>query len=122
MDENLKNEWIIALRSGEFKQGRASLFNPNNNSYCCLGVLCKILGATMYHEDCLDKSVLLKSTGEVLSGGGALLTQSFQRRIGLTDDVCSKLTYKNDFMDSNNIHRYSFDDIANYIEENVETK
>jgi len=33
-------EWLKALRSGDYKQGRGSLCNKNK--YCCLGVLCEI--------------------------------------------------------------------------------
>lgn len=35
-------EWITALRSDEFKQGREKLYNKEDDSYCCLGVLAKI--------------------------------------------------------------------------------
>lgn len=35
-------EWIAALRSDEFKQGRGKLYNKEDDSYCCLGVLAKI--------------------------------------------------------------------------------
>lgn len=31
--------WAAALRSGEFKQGRAQLYCETDNTYCCLGVL-----------------------------------------------------------------------------------
>lgn len=34
--------WAKALRSGRFKQGSFNLYNPNDNTYCCLGVACKI--------------------------------------------------------------------------------
>jgi len=32
-------EWIEALRSGEYQQGKHSL-KVNDDTYCCLGVLC----------------------------------------------------------------------------------
>ncbi len=35
-------KWCQALESGEFKQGKNSLCNEVEDSYCCLGVLCKI--------------------------------------------------------------------------------
>ena len=34
--------WVKALRSGEYEQCRARLFN--GMGYCCLGVLCKVAG------------------------------------------------------------------------------
>lgn len=35
-------EWIAALRSGEYKQGKDVLYNQSTDCYCCLGVLAKI--------------------------------------------------------------------------------
>ena len=35
-------EWIEALLSGKFKQGRLKLYHPDLDSYCCLGVAKKV--------------------------------------------------------------------------------
>ena len=35
---DIKEKWLTALRSGEYKQGKYYLKN-DNNCYCCLGVL-----------------------------------------------------------------------------------
>lgn len=35
----LKKKWIAALRSGKYKQGKGSLYNPERREYCCIGVL-----------------------------------------------------------------------------------
>ena len=40
----LKKAWVEALRSGKYKQGRLALYDKHNESYCCLGVLCKVAG------------------------------------------------------------------------------
>lgn len=40
MDPDVKEKWITALTSGEFKQGNGKLLN--DGKYCCLGVLCEI--------------------------------------------------------------------------------
>lgn len=42
MNENAK-KWLVALRSGEYKQGRFDL-RVGSNKFCCLGVLCDISG------------------------------------------------------------------------------
>lgn len=34
--------WIEALRSGVYKQGKGNLYDPDNKTYCCLGVLCVV--------------------------------------------------------------------------------
>lgn len=42
MKKEWADKWVEALRSGEFKQGRDFL-KTNDDKYCCLGVLCKIV-------------------------------------------------------------------------------
>ena len=40
MNAEVKEKWLKALRSGEYKQTRACL--KNNEGFCCLGVLCDL--------------------------------------------------------------------------------
>lgn len=40
MNQDIKKEWIKALRSGKYKQTTAAL--KNKQGLCCLGVLCEI--------------------------------------------------------------------------------
>lgn len=44
MKQEIAQKWIAALRSGEYKQGKNVLYDARDNSYCCLGVLCKTIG------------------------------------------------------------------------------
>ena len=41
MDKRIKKKWVDALRSGKYKQGQGRLKGVDD-TYCCLGVLCKI--------------------------------------------------------------------------------
>jgi hypothetical protein len=45
-DRTLKAEWVAALRSGEYRQGKNSLrcksIENGQYEYCCLGVLCDL--------------------------------------------------------------------------------
>ena len=41
MNQDIKDKWINALRSGEYKQGTGALKN-SNDAFCCLGVLCDL--------------------------------------------------------------------------------
>ncbi len=41
MDAVLRAEWLKALRSGEYEQGRFML-RTSTNQFCCLGVLCDV--------------------------------------------------------------------------------
>lgn len=40
MNPEVKKQWLEALRSGEYKQGKEYL--RNGDQYCCLGVLCDL--------------------------------------------------------------------------------
>jgi hypothetical protein len=40
MDPNIKQQWVAALRSGEYKQGMGAL--NLGGKMCCLGVLCDL--------------------------------------------------------------------------------
>ena len=45
MKQEVKDEWVTALRSGDYKQGEGMLrqvLDDNTEAYCCLGVLCEI--------------------------------------------------------------------------------
>lgn len=42
MDQELKQNWVDALRSGKYKQAR-SVLRTKNNEFCCIGVLCDLV-------------------------------------------------------------------------------
>lgn len=41
MNQEIKERWVTALRSGDYEQGTARL-NTNDEKFCCLGVLCEL--------------------------------------------------------------------------------
>jgi hypothetical protein len=41
MNQEIKDQWVKALRSGEYSQGQHRL-RPTLGTYCCLGVLCDL--------------------------------------------------------------------------------
>ena len=43
MNNELRNLWVEALRSGKYKQGKGRL--RDGDTYCCLGVLCDLVAA-----------------------------------------------------------------------------
>lgn len=43
LPKRFKAKWITALRSGEYKQGSIYLHDKEENTYCCLGVACRII-------------------------------------------------------------------------------
>lgn len=51
MDQELKDRWVAALRSGEYKQeyGRLrSLSETGDTYFCCLGVLCDLVDSSKW--------------------------------------------------------------------------
>ena len=42
MNPQIKQKWVDALRSGDYKQGQNYL--RTDNGFCCLGVLCDLYG------------------------------------------------------------------------------
>jgi hypothetical protein len=41
MNQEIKQKWVEALRSGKYKQGHGTL--KRYGKYCCLGVLCSVV-------------------------------------------------------------------------------
>lgn len=54
MNPEIKAQWVAALRSGEYEQGKRAL--SVNNQYCCLGVLC----------DLAEKAGVVESTTDTI--------------------------------------------------------
>jgi hypothetical protein len=89
--KQLRDEWVKALRSGEYKQCRGTLYDYNKTAFCCLGVLSEIAEAR---------------------GEGK---QSFQEMIGGLDPTNTP----GKLVDMNDAHGATFAAIADWIEANV---
>lgn len=52
MKRELRDRWITALRSGEYRQGKESLCRlyADEPAYCCLGVLAKLEGRLVQED------------------------------------------------------------------------
>jgi len=124
MDSIVKDRWIKALRSGEYKQTRGALRKSNGEpSYCCLGVLCNI-----YLSD--GNNVTWGQDDEFYypEGGGS---SAYKRIRGILPSVVMQWAGLNDskaqfrggeaYTDSTlagvNDNGKSFEEIANIIEE-----
>jgi hypothetical protein len=115
MDEEIKQKWIKALRSGDYRQGQHCLRNGDN--FCCLGVLADVLGARW--TDAADDEYENIHTYEggrfaILDGRKAeeCLPSEVALRLGL-DGKQERLWEMNDTEDA------SFSEIADYIEQNL---
>jgi hypothetical protein len=110
MNPEIKEKWIAALRSGEYKQGTAHL--NNKGKFCCLGVLCDLAvkeGEVEVEVDTYDLRVYY-------DGCITLLPRSVVVWAGLPNNdpvvVGSKLSTFND-------GGHSFDSLATMIQENL---
>ena len=83
INKKLMAQWITALRSGYFKQGKGELLNSVGN-YCCLGVLRHVIegGSSRMREE-----------GSTIT---SLLPYAAIREIGLCDYETEQLAMLND--------------------------
>lgn len=101
-----KNQWLAALRSGEYKQGMTYLKSKDEfgeECYCCLGVLVDTLGIAdeipAFEDGGYDQFVTDYGEGRFV-----LLSEKTQRCLAGMNDDDGK----------------SFEQIADYIEREIE--
>lgn len=106
MNKKLKVKWVKALRSGKFKQGQGALYDEDG--YCCLGVLCKVVGAQGRCNSYGAKIFTYKGTRE-----GCYLPEALAKEARISTRSQQTLAKKNDR------DNWSFGRIANYIEKRL---
>lgn len=118
MNARVKRKWVKALRSGQYKQGRADLINEDG--HCCLGVLVEEMapqfvahpGDPYPYRGYADPL----ASGAVISRGDPVfgtIPDDLAILWGLDDATQDELATMNDR------HGSSFDGIADWIEENL---
>jgi len=103
-DNDLKIEWINALRSGKYKQTQSRL--QDVDGYCCLGVLCEVMGIPSEYDDKLECYMYEDDAYEVLS-------DRMMNKIGLSQAQMDTLVEMNDTDND------TFETIADWIERNL---
>ena len=115
LTKEVKERWIAALRSGEYKQGKHKL-ETSDGFYCCLGVLQMVTDGKV--ETCVG--VDGKTSALALPSG------NYMKRVfdDLEATIC--VMYKDYGLCSlawlNDSANLSFKQIADLIEEQVETR
>ena len=104
LPEQFKKDWVAALRSGTYKQGKNHL--QDGDAYCCLGVAAVIAGYNFDPDTDNDLTLLYDAPPEVCEP----LNQTM---LGDDCSVEGHLICMNDNMGS------SFEQIATWIEENL---
>lgn len=105
MDQTLKAEFVSALRSGKYEQGQRAL--RRENTFCCLGVLCDLMGAEWEDGDGIDLGAEVNGEHQNYYLGPIVL-----KTAGLADWQQEHLYHMND-------DGKSFAEIADYIEQNL---
>ncbi len=70
MNPEIKQQWIAALKSGNYQQGKQAL--RNGDKYCCLGVLCDIYSKEKNIEWQETISAVLPATHKIHESMGNL--------------------------------------------------
>ena len=106
LDADTKEQWLLALRSGEYKQGNNWLCK--DNKYCCLGVLCELKnelvtqGSMKYnfiHTACIAQQ------------------SSMYNVLGMAGDFKGFRIDKKECLAALNDNGYTFNEIADIIEQ-----
>lgn len=100
MNNELKQNWINALRSGKYKQ--AKLAYRTNEGFCVWGVLLEVTGHITW-EQCNDKYCAYPRLGSL----------GIQKQFDISREEYEKLLNWNDNGQCN------FNELANYIEEHL---
>ena len=122
LPKEFKEAWIKALKGGNYVQGAGTLRkNPKYNhpdskeTYCCLGVACAVAGVP---EEYISGEWINYIGGyeydavpEILHGGSD--------ENELVDALsCMNDSYRDDSKSSEE-HKFSFEDIADWIDDNI---
>ena len=132
MNKAVMEQWVAALRSGEYKQteGRLRAFDDNNNQptncFCCLGVLCDLFAKTRTdcawgesddeYEDCAFVVEDIETVDKVLP-------QLVRRWAGMNSecgDFFNEALKDEQRLTDMNDCGATFEELANVIEKNYE--
>lgn len=121
--EAIYHAWIAALRSGQYKQGRAYL--EAGGKFCCLGVLCHVLYQRPELGIEMDRFVTPVEVAaySTLTSPGCRsnVPDSIAYELGLSTTMPSATyrTVETVLMDLNDINGARFAEIAQYIEDAI---
>lgn len=117
MDATIKKEWLEALRSGEYQQGKNMLRN-DDDTFCCLGVLCDIYSKkeNIPWENETDEERKFFT----IEGEGGVLSLSVSKWAGFgTYSSTLLLSDGHSLVGLNDVEDYTFAQIADVIEKKL---
>lgn len=128
MPADIKAKWLTALRSGEYVQGDGCLYDDHMDTYCCLGVLMRVVDGD--NADYCGNSVALEGAVPHRDWYADKGLHSFLGPTKYTTAVVGReqhsiLMFMNDGFEldekgySRQVEKKSFLEIADYIEANI---
>lgn len=123
----LMEHWIEDLRENGHLQGKDYLYDAHKDRYCCLGRLCKVAGTDpyyfKYHEmifrGMADVPDIFISVNEEGHNIPIPPEENVANLIAAMNDATTEVTGYNTWGIPKQ-HSYTFDDIANFLEERIE--
>lgn len=115
MNSQIKQRWVKALRSNQYKQSRDKLYS--DRGYCCLGVLCDL-----YSQDQGDKWILsIDGQTFQMSGSAYQLPHNVMNWAGLStrNPRIQTEEYGTVTLSEYNDFGFDFKEIAQLIEEQL---
>lgn len=106
MSLTIKEQWIAALKSGKYPQGRSCL--QDKGKYCCLGVLCEVLKLDS-RLDSYNTTIYSYKNWDMYT----CFSKELEETLGIPYKELDKLVYLNDHPGS------SFDFMADYISKHI---
>ena len=91
IDPELKAQWVAALLSGDYTQGRGEL-KTRTGEFCCLGVYCDMTGVPFFQNIRDTRRDKIFTTNDIVTSYGTDLT-------GLSSDVLIPATFGPRFID-----------------------
>jgi hypothetical protein len=125
MNSEVKEKWVAALKSGEYKQTQYALHD--NEGFCCLGVLCDLYSkefseVTWEFDDKLKMYVFQRERTELpscVSVWAGINTLHGNAAVTFRDEDCQNGERATNLMDLNDEWLMSFDKIADIIQEQL---
>ncbi len=118
MNPEVKTKWVAALRSGDYEQGRTYL--NNNGKFCCLGVLSEIAVAEGIVDTREIYGIVSYGLNGSARGDGGWESAGVTKPIREWANIESNPRMgNNDAMSMNDSFGYTFDQIADEIEEHL---
>lgn len=108
MPQLLKDQWVDALLSGQYRQGIGSSYNHDTRAFCVVGVMMDVIAHTYPH--------MLRWNPMIKWWVSDTYDTPYQAMMALS--MSDSLT--SDCITMNDIKHMSFTDIAHWINEHVE--